>query len=255
MRNWRTMRMRPAPSAERIAISRTRAAVRARSRLATLTQATSRTMPTAPSRTSNELRVEPVTTSFKRRTMTRRPAVDGPAIALSSCCAASSPTPGRSRATTESNRPSHNRRHLPWNPQIDAGPAVRELELRRHDTDNGQSLAVKVQRVTHGGRGRAEMRERKCVGNDRNVRRIVGGDRPAGQWRGSEEGEQPLFRRHNRKLLRLAHTEQIGAGDLVCDEPCEQTAMTAKLLEIGGPDGSVCFDAGGAPRLYLVHLH
>ena len=88
-----------------MAISRSRAAVRARSRLATLTHATSRTMPTAPRRTSKELRVEPVTTSFTRRSVTRRPAADGLAIALSSCRAASSPAPGRSRATTDSNRP------------------------------------------------------------------------------------------------------------------------------------------------------
>ena len=49
--SWRTMRPRPAPMAERMAISRERPVARASSRLATLAQAISSTQPTAPSRT------------------------------------------------------------------------------------------------------------------------------------------------------------------------------------------------------------
>ena len=47
-----------------MAISRAREAVRASSRFATFTHATSSTMPTAPSSTSNESRAAPLTTSF-----------------------------------------------------------------------------------------------------------------------------------------------------------------------------------------------
>ena len=47
--NWRINRIRPAPSAVRIAISRSRVAARASKRLAMFTQAINRTKPTAPS--------------------------------------------------------------------------------------------------------------------------------------------------------------------------------------------------------------
>jgi hypothetical protein len=49
--SWTMMRPRPAPMAERMAISRRRPVARTSSRLATLAQAISRTRPTAPSST------------------------------------------------------------------------------------------------------------------------------------------------------------------------------------------------------------
>ena len=58
--NWRTMRARPAPSAERIANSRLRTVARTSSRLATLAQEISSTSPTAPSIISSELRASPM---------------------------------------------------------------------------------------------------------------------------------------------------------------------------------------------------
>ena len=61
--SWRTSRPRPAPSAARTAISDSRAAARASSRLATLAQAMSSTKPTAPSRTSTERRMSPTIAS------------------------------------------------------------------------------------------------------------------------------------------------------------------------------------------------
>ena len=81
------------------------------------------------------------------------------------------------------------------------------------------------------------MREGKCEGNDRDVRRIVGGDRPAGKRRGSEKSEQAPLGGHNRKLLRLAHPEQVAARDLVRNEPFEQTAVSAKLPKSAGTTG------------------
>ena len=57
--SWRMMRARFAPSAERMANSRLRPVARTSSRLATLAQAISSTRPTAPSRTSSELRASP----------------------------------------------------------------------------------------------------------------------------------------------------------------------------------------------------
>src|SRR5204862_94247 len=53
VRSWRTTRARPAPSAQRTAISRDRAAPRASRRFATLAQAISSTSRTAPIRTSS----------------------------------------------------------------------------------------------------------------------------------------------------------------------------------------------------------
>ena len=54
--SWRTMRLRPAPMAERMAISRARPVARASSRLATFAQAISSTQPTAPNRTKSAAR-------------------------------------------------------------------------------------------------------------------------------------------------------------------------------------------------------
>ena len=104
VRNCRIKRKRLAPSAARIAISRPREAVRASSRFATFTHATSSTMPTAPSSTSSESRAGSLTTSFSGLILTTRWAWDGPSIALSSCRAASNAAPFFSRASTESRR-------------------------------------------------------------------------------------------------------------------------------------------------------
>ena len=57
--SWRTSRRREAPSAARIATSRSRVATRASIRLATLAQAISRTSPTAPRKTSSAGRISP----------------------------------------------------------------------------------------------------------------------------------------------------------------------------------------------------
>ena len=63
VRSCRTMRPLPAPSAERITISPSRAAARTSSRFATLAAAISRTRPTAPSRSSSFLRRSPTIVS------------------------------------------------------------------------------------------------------------------------------------------------------------------------------------------------
>ena len=63
VRIWRPMRNRPAPNAARTAISLPRSAMRERSRLMTLTQATRSRRPVAPRRVSNAVRVSPITAS------------------------------------------------------------------------------------------------------------------------------------------------------------------------------------------------
>ena len=67
--NCRAMRIPPAPSAARIAISRPRPAARISIRLATLAQAISRTTPTAPSNTSSGVRTSPTTCSRRSTTV------------------------------------------------------------------------------------------------------------------------------------------------------------------------------------------
>ena len=59
------MRRRPAPSADRIAISRLRSVARASSRFATLAHAIRSTKPTAPSRISSAVRTSLTTVSLK----------------------------------------------------------------------------------------------------------------------------------------------------------------------------------------------
>ena len=63
--SWRRIRICPAPSAARTENSRWRAVARASSRLATFTQAISKTNPTAPSNTSSAGRMSPTILSFK----------------------------------------------------------------------------------------------------------------------------------------------------------------------------------------------
>ena len=62
--SFRTSPARLPPSATRTAISRWRASARIRQRLATLPHATSRTMPTVPSRIHSGSRTLPITSSF-----------------------------------------------------------------------------------------------------------------------------------------------------------------------------------------------
>ena len=76
------MRDRPAPNAARTASSDSRAAVRPSDRLATLTQAMSRTNPTAPSRTSSGRRTLPTSSSWRRATRAVTPL-----LCLESSCA------------------------------------------------------------------------------------------------------------------------------------------------------------------------
>ena len=64
VRSWRATRHLPAPSAARIAISRSRAVVRASIRLATFAHAISKTNPTVPSSTSSAGRVLPTMRSY-----------------------------------------------------------------------------------------------------------------------------------------------------------------------------------------------
>ena len=87
-----------------MAISRAREAVRASSRFATFTHATSSTMPTAPSSTSSAARAGPLTTSFMALTRTTRWALAGPSMAFSSCRAPSSTAPFFNRPSTASKR-------------------------------------------------------------------------------------------------------------------------------------------------------
>jgi hypothetical protein len=61
----RAMRPRPAPIADRIAISRLRFVERARSRFAAFAQAINRTSVTAPSRTSDDGRISRTSASRK----------------------------------------------------------------------------------------------------------------------------------------------------------------------------------------------
>ncbi len=105
--SWRMMRRRVAPSATRSANSRRRATERAKSRLATLAEATSRTKPTAPSSMKSAGRMLPKTSSSRDETLAPRSAfVSGccsarrAAMASISACACASVTPGFRRATT-----------------------------------------------------------------------------------------------------------------------------------------------------------
>jgi hypothetical protein len=64
VKSWRTTRFMPAPSAERMANSLLRVMERAKERLATLTQAMSKTKPTAPISTSRKGRMSCTMLSF-----------------------------------------------------------------------------------------------------------------------------------------------------------------------------------------------
>ncbi len=100
-------RVREAPSAERIVTSRRRPAARASMRLATLAQATSRTRPTAPMKTSNAGRISPIICSRSATTSAPQLAFDSGYCASSrrmivviSCWARSSETPCPRRPKT-----------------------------------------------------------------------------------------------------------------------------------------------------------
>ena len=72
---WRTSRPRPAPSAVRTPTSRSRAALRASSRFATLTQATSSTSTTAPDQREQRGPELPDHLFLQRKSITVRPAL------------------------------------------------------------------------------------------------------------------------------------------------------------------------------------
>ena len=108
----RAIRARPAPSAARTAISCSRSVARASSRFATLAHAISSTNPTAPKITSSACRTPPTTCSCSGTMFTPQSACRSgcssrsrAASASILACAASSVTPGASRATTWRNRP------------------------------------------------------------------------------------------------------------------------------------------------------
>jgi hypothetical protein len=105
--SWRTSRPLPAPNATRTATSRSRAAARASSRLATFAQAMSSTSPTAPLKTRSAGRTSPTRSSFIATTSDCSVAfVSGycsasrfstPASSAPACCTV---TPGLSRPNT-----------------------------------------------------------------------------------------------------------------------------------------------------------
>jgi hypothetical protein len=92
--NWRTIRIRAAPSAERIANSRVRAVARAINRLATFEHAINSTTPTLPNKTRSVPATSPTITRFNGTTSVPKPlSVSGNSesrpcwIALISLCA------------------------------------------------------------------------------------------------------------------------------------------------------------------------
>ena len=103
---WNT-RPRPAPRAERIAISLRRSSARVKSRFPTLAQAMSSTSPTAADSISSVVRMSPTMSSWSGTTVAPQPAllcgysrssrVEMTVISESALAAS---TPGRSRATT-----------------------------------------------------------------------------------------------------------------------------------------------------------
>ena len=110
------MRPRAAPSADRTAISRVRAAARASSRLATFAQHRSSTKPTTPSRNIDVVAKSlPTMPARTGSTITPVPlfasgyaCASRSAMTFSSACAASIVTPGFSRATTSKARAARN---------------------------------------------------------------------------------------------------------------------------------------------------
>ena len=102
---WRISRARVAPTAARMAISRSRTVARASSRLATFTHAISSTKPTAPARISRVGRALPTRSSCSGLSWMRQFLSSGycasrlPAMTFISACACSSVTPGLSLAT------------------------------------------------------------------------------------------------------------------------------------------------------------
>ena len=101
---WRAMRPRPAPSALRTAISRSRPADRASMRPATFAQPTNNTKPTAASRTSKPYRTCETIASFKKTNRMDSPTLCSMStraeITAQSLWARSSVTPELSLATT-----------------------------------------------------------------------------------------------------------------------------------------------------------
>ena len=75
--SWRARRVRLAPSARRMAISRRRPEARASKRLAILTPAISRTNPTAPKRIKSSVRCGPTRSSFTGTSRSDQPAAAG----------------------------------------------------------------------------------------------------------------------------------------------------------------------------------
>ena len=105
--NCRMRRRRPAPKAPRMAISLSRVAARARSRLARLAQAISNSTPTAPSRISSTGRMRPANISAMGNRIVPVPALVAgycfsrrAAITAISARAWATVTPGFKRATT-----------------------------------------------------------------------------------------------------------------------------------------------------------
>ncbi len=107
VRSWRSSRPWPAPRAVRTANSASRAATRARSRFATLTQAMSRTRPTAPRSTSRGRRTSPTVACWRETAVPPSPSSASgycfarrSAIVATSCRARSTETPGLRRPMT-----------------------------------------------------------------------------------------------------------------------------------------------------------
>ena len=105
--NCPTMRLRPAPSAARIAISRRRIVARASNKFATFAHAISSTQPTAPSNTSSDVRTSPTTVSLIGNAVKLLPCPpnapgnfrsNSAAACFIAACAIARVTPGFSRA-------------------------------------------------------------------------------------------------------------------------------------------------------------
>ena len=214
VRHWRTRRPRPAPSATRMASSRSRETARASMRLAMFTQAISSTRLTAPSSSH----------SVPRTSSTRRPervgdedaALVGFRVLLREAAANQRQLGlrlGELRAGTDARQHPdavsfavlHVRGGVLTERSVQVEVVSEQPEARGEDADDGVSFAVEDQRRAHGRRTGAEAALPKRITDDGHGRRagavLLRKERPAEQ--GSNAENEAAGRTRSRGRLRF----------------------------------------------------
>ena len=240
------MRLREAPSAVRTAISRRRETPRASSRLATLTQAMSRTRPTAPSSSSNAGRILPVTWPWIGTTLALQPVLDAGLAAVRSAaicvislwaCASDTPLPNRPMA-------------MRYRPRVRSGPLVKahghpqvhggvqHREAGWHHTHHCPGQPADLHTAAHQAGVAAEAATPQPVADEGNViaRAIFfRRERPPDRGVDAEDLEQPSRHKLHRHLFgRAGLAESAVESERHRGQPCQAADRVFPVQEVGG---------------------